>query len=240
MARFVTALLVATAIGMVSANAADLPAKAPPPPLVPPVPFYTWTGFYVGAAGGYGWGRATQTDSTPFSSGRYDTNGGIIGGTLGYNWQLGPAVVGLETDLSWASISGSTVGTDPASGTCGARHCESRIQAFGTVRGRLGYAWQNFMPYITGGLAYANVHGAEGNGGPPGAFGSGDSWMAGWTVGAGIEAKFAPNWSGKIEYLYADLGSKGVFTDRIPGLGRFTETLDVTTQMVRVGVNYHF
>ena len=239
MSRFIAALLAATAMGVVGANAADLPMKAPPP-LMPAVPVDNWTGFYAGIAGGYGWGRATQTDSTPFSSGSYKTSGGLIGGTLGYNWQAGPAVFGLETDLSWASISGSTVGTDPASGNCGAKHCESKIEAFGTLRGRLGYAWQNVMPYITGGLAYADLHGAEGNGGPPGAFGSGSSWVAGWTAGAGLEAKFTPNWSGKIEYLYADFGKNGVFTDTIPSFGRFTEKLNVTVQTIRVGLNYRF
>lgn len=236
MHRFVVALLGMTALGITAANAADLPVKAPD--FVAPAPLQTWTGWYVGIAGGAGWGRAEQTDDTPFTSGRYDTSGGIVGGTVGYNWQSGLVVLGLETDLSYAWIKGDTVGTDPFFGNCGASHCESEIRALGTLRGRIGLAWQNLLPYVTGGLAYANVYGEEGNGGP-GAFGSGSTWMAGWTLGGGVEAKFAPNWSAKVEYLYVDLGNKDVFTDNIFG-AFFAENLSVTAQIVRVGINYRF
>ena len=230
------AALSLAAIG--GASAADLPVKAPAYDAPAAVAAPSWTGWYVGVAGGGGWGSAEQTDLTPFSSGRYDTRGGVIGGTVGYNWQSGPVVFGLETDLSYATLKGSTTGTDPASGTCGGAHCESEIRALGTVRGRLGLAaWDNLLPYVTGGLAYANVRGEEGNGGPT-AFGSGSDWIAGWTIGAGLEGKFAPNWSAKVEYLYADL--KGdVFTDNVFGV-LFSENLHITTHVLRVGVNYHF
>lgn len=220
------------------ASAADMPVKAPAynapvAVIIPP----TWTGLYVGLAGGYGWGKAEQTDATPFTSGRYSTHGGLIGATLGYNWQSGAAVFGVETDLSWASIKGSTVGTDPASGNCFARHCESTIRDLGTVRGRIGYAWQNWMPYFTGGLAYADVYGKEGNGLRGG---SGSKWVTGYTVGGGVEAMFARNWSGKIEYLYVNLRTHQIFTDNFGGGVFFPESLRETAQVVRVGVNYRF
>jgi outer membrane immunogenic protein len=92
------------------------------------------------------------------------------------------------------------------------------------------------MPYLTGGVAYADLHGSEGTA----AFGgSGSKWVAGWTVGGGIEAMFTPQWSGKLEYLYVDLGKHHIFTDNLGG-PKFPESLDVTTHVVRAGLNYKF
>jgi len=220
-------------------SAADMPVKTAPPSaatIVAP----NWAGFYVGIAGGYGWGRAEQTDATPFSSGSYDTAGGVIGGNLGYNWQSGPVVFGLETDLSYANITGSTVGTDPASGHCNVPvtppHCDSSIAALGTVRGRVGYTWKNLLPYVTGGLAYGKLNGSEG---VPGTGGSGSAWAAGWTVGAGLEAALAPNWSAKVEYLYVDLGNPTVFNDVFIGV-TVPQSVRTTASIVRLGVNYRF
>lgn len=223
------------ALSIQAASAADLPVKAPPAAIASP----HWAGLYVGLAGGYGWGRAEQTDATPFSSGTYNTTGGVIGGTIGYNWQSGPVVFGVETDLSYANITGSTVGTDPVSGTCAtavAPHCESTIAALGTVRGRIGYAWKNLLPYVTGGLAYAKLDGLEGIAGNGG---SGSSWVAGWTIGAGLEAALAPHWSAKIEYLYVDLGNPTVFNNVFVGV-TVPQSLRTTASVVRLGVNYRF
>jgi len=241
MRRFQCSLLATfAAIGFASiASAADMPVKAP---MAPVYATYNWTGWYVGLQGGAAWGRAEQTDAAGFTSGRYNTRGGLVGGTLGYNWQTGPVVFGLETDLSWASIKGSTSGTDPASGnTCGGSppNCDSKITTLGTVRGRLGYAWQNLLPYVTGGLAYANVHGSEGDVAANGAFGSGSKWVAGWTVGGGLEGIIAPNWTAKLEYLYVNLGSRAGFTDTNGGV-LVAQSLRETAQVVRVGINYRF
>lgn len=215
------------------ASAADVPVKAPvhkaPAAMVVGA---DWAGFYVGFAGGYGFGQAEQTDPTPFTSGIYDTGGGLIGATLGYNWQSGQTVFGLETDLSYADIKGSTTGA----GNCALPNCESTIRALGTARGRFGLAWKNLMPYVTGGLAYANLHGSEG---VPGAGGSGSKWVPGWTVGGGIEGILAPNWSAKVEYLYVDLGRHEVFTDVFGGVPS-AESLRTTAHIVRVGINYRF
>jgi outer membrane immunogenic protein len=148
-------------------------------------------------------------------------------------------VFGVETDLSYADIKGSTIGTDPASGNCAVPanpNCESTIRALGTARGRLGLAWQNLLPYVTGGLAYANLHGAEG---VTGTGGSGSKWVPGWTIGAGLEGILAPNWSVKAEYLYVDLGRHEVFTDVFGGVPT-PESLRETAHIVRVGVNYRF
>jgi outer membrane immunogenic protein len=225
-------------MGAQSAFAADMPMKTPAPVLFSAP---SWNGFYLGVAGGYGWGTSEQSDVSifgPFSSGQYDINGAVIGGTLGYNFQTGAAVFGIETDLSWASIKGSTVGTGTAPG-CISFHCETEIQALGTLRGRLGYAWGNWLPFVAGGLAYARLHGAEGPA-PGGLGGSGAKWVAGWTIGAGVEAMIAPRWSLKAEYLYVDLGKHEVFTDTLGGGAQATENLEPTAHIVRVGVNYHF
>jgi outer membrane immunogenic protein len=241
MRRLTLAVLAIAAAGCAQiASAADVPVKAPvykAPVAVVISP--NWTGFYVGIAGGYGWGKAEQSDSFPFNSGTYNTSGGLIGGTLGYNWQSGATVFGVETDLSYADIKGSTIGTDPASGNCAVPanpNCESTIRALGTARGRLGLAWQNLLPYVTGGLAYANLHGAEG---VTGTGGSGSKWVPGWTIGAGLEGILAPNWSVKAEYLYVDLGRHEVFTDVFGGVPT-PESLRETAHIVRVGVNYRF
>jgi outer membrane immunogenic protein len=152
------------------------------------------------------------------------------------HWQSGAVVYGLETDLSWANIEGSTRGrpTDLCANT--PARCDSEIRALGTARARIGLAWGNVMPYATGGLAYADLHGSEGDASRGG---SGSKWVAGWTVGGGIEAMFASQWSGKLEYLYVDLGKHHVFNDSLGG-AVFPESLDVRTHVVRAGLNYRF
>jgi outer membrane immunogenic protein len=222
-----TAAIVAAA----PALAADLPPatapvqyyKAPPPPMA------TWEGFYIGVEGGGGWGHTTQTDSTPFSSGQYNVSGGLLGGTLGYNWQFNNVVLGLEGDGSWADINGSTA--------CAGDTCSAKLDALGTVRGRLGYAFGNVLPYVTGGLAVADLHGAESG---PFAVGSGSSTVTGWTAGAGLEWMIVPHWSIKGEYLYTDLGHQTVFTDTFPGGTSASEQENFKANIFRGGINYHF
>ncbi len=117
-------------------------------------------------------------------------------------------------------------------------HCESEIQALGTLRGRLGVAWGEWLPFVSGGLAYAKLRGSEG----PfiGLGGGGSAWVAGYTIGGGAEVKLASQWSAKLEYLYVDLGKHEVWTNNL-GFGIFArENLDVTAHIVRLGINYRF
>lgn len=203
----------ALAGGIVSASAADIqqrsmPAKAPA--YVAPV--YTWTGPYIGISGGYGWG------SSDFSGGgSLDPDGGLFGATLGYNWQMGALVTGIEGDISWSGLKDS--------GTCTLGPCSVENNWLGTVRGRLGYNAGRWMPYITGGLAVGDID-ARISG-----VGSSDKTKAGWTLGGGVEAQIAGPWSAKVEYLYVDLGNG----DSIGG-----QRPDFTTNIVRAGLNYHF
>jgi outer membrane immunogenic protein len=192
------------ALGIGSASAADIvrPRPAPPPAPAYVAPPFTWTGAYIGINGG----------------GAFDPSGGLVGGTLGYNYQSGPWVFGVEGDIDWADISGDF--------TCAGATCETRNNWLGTARARLGYAWDRFMPYVTGGAAFGGVKTSV-----PG-FGESDDTGFGWTVGGGIEASFTPNLSAKIEYLYVDLGD----TDSpVPGIEN-----GYHTNLVRAGLNYHF
>ena len=222
------------------ASAADMAVKAPPaapPPCV-------WCGWYIGVEGGGGWGHAEDTDATGFDSGRFKVSGGLAGGTVGYNWQINQAVLGLEGDGSWANIKGSTTGTVAAVGPCGGApsNCNSNLQALGTVRGRLGLAYGNFMPFVSGGLAIGSLHGSEGTTLAAGAVGSGTTTVTGWTAGGGVEALLGGAWSLKVEYLFVDLGNHAIFNDTLPALGGavFAERVKLTTNIVRAGINWHF
>jgi len=206
-----------------------------------PVPM--WAGPYVGVEGGYGWGGSHHTDATPFDSGGFTTTGGVAGGTAGYNWQLaGPVVLGAEGDLSWANIGGSTTGTRGFGGPCGGAmpNCATRLDALGTARARLGYEVGQLMPYATGGLAFGDVHGSEGDVPVNGPAGAGNSWRAGWTIGAGVEGMFARNWTAKAEYLYVDLGNQPSFSGAFPDGATAAQNVSFRTSIIRFGINYKF
>jgi outer membrane immunogenic protein len=160
--------LIATATSAAAADLAARPYTKAPPMMVPAV--YDWTGGYVGVEGGYGWGHSDQTDPgiAPPSTepppplprdGHYTVRGGLIGGTLGYNWQAGPWVFGLEGDYSWSDIKGHSDVCGPTTVT--PRPCGTKLESFGTFRGRVGYAagaTGNVLLYATGGLAVGDVH----------------------------------------------------------------------------------
>jgi outer membrane immunogenic protein len=211
------------------AGAADMAARIPTKaPVMAPEPAWNWTGFYVGVNGGYGWANSTHTDVFGATTGSFKQNGGLIGGTIGYNWQTSPAVLGLEADLDWARINGSSAG-------CFSGSCFTNMQAFGTARGRLGYAINNWMPFIAGGAAFADIRAGQN-----GVLGTtGEQWRVGWTIGGGIEALFAPNWSAKIEYLYADFGN-ATAVGYTPVGGFAVSATERNVNIVRAGINYHF
>lgn len=209
-----------------AANAADLPARTGLPEKAPayvPRQLYNWTGFYIGVNGGGGFGRSGF--SFPGEKDRFDVAGGLLGGTAGFNYQIGPVVLGLEGDLDWSTIAGT--------GACigGTLSCRSSNDWLGTARGRIGYAFNQVLPYVTGGAAFGNL-----NAGMP-AFGLIDATRMGWTVGVGIEYGFLPNWSAKLEYLYVDLGN----VDCGAGCGGIVPATDrFSTSVIRAGINYRF
>lgn len=196
------------------ARAADLPVKAPPAAVMLPPPF-TWMGFYIGANAGYGWGSA-DFDAGPNLD---NQEGGSVGGQIGYNWQVGEVVFGVEADLQYADL------TDDYSFLNGSR-VRTNLDYFGTVRARLGYAFDMFLPYVTGGLAYGKNKVNFDYSIPD----SADNTHVGYTVGGGVEYAFSPNWSTKVEYLWTDLGDETY-------IGR---KVDVSFSTVRAGINYRF
>jgi outer membrane immunogenic protein len=206
------------ALGLSPALAADLPARTYTKAPAPIAPLPSWTGFYIGAMGGY-----AQEDAT-FAA----MKGGFAGGTLGYNWQAGQMVYGIEADAAWADVKASA-------GFPGLLTVSAKIQDMGTVRGRIGVVFDQVLFYGTGGYAWADtkVSATALN-----AVTLSDSKVLnGWTIGAGIEAMFAPHWSVKGEYLYRSFNGQTFFTNLVPG-GVSTGTLNVNS--VQVGVNYHF
>jgi outer membrane immunogenic protein len=204
-----------------AAAAADLPRPAPQPYYKAPaaVQAFSWTGFYIGVNGGGAFGRSNW-DTT----GNSDVSGGLVGGTVGYNYQFGQAVLGIEGDIDWADLRGNTSSGCPLG-------CNTRDDWLSTVRGRLGFAADRFMPFITGGAAFGDVKAST-----PG-FAGANNTNAGWTIGAGLEFAIAPQWTIKAEYLYVDLGNFNC------GLScsRFTnDNVSFTTNLVRAGLNYRF
>jgi outer membrane immunogenic protein len=205
-----------------SASAADLAARPYTKAPAPVAAVYNWTGFYLGIVGGGAWENA---------SGDPKMKGGFVGGTAGYNWQTGNVVFGVEADGTWADVSASVTGPTivPGFGIVSTT-LSSKTDAMGTVRGRIGWAVNNVLFYGTGGYAWID------NKLTVSALGvsvSDSKWHSGWTVGAGVEAFFAPQWSVKGEYLYRSLGGETYFSGALP-----TGTLNFHT--VQVGVNYHF
>lgn len=215
-------ILAATALAAfaASAQAADLGYRKPSA-VVPIMAKYNWTGFYVGIQGGYGFGGDNKHTQGGAQSGTFDLSGGLVGGTVGYNYHLSNDIVlGAEGDYAWSGIKGDTATN------CAAPGCRTDIRSFGTARVRVGYAIDRFMPYITGGLAVGDVKGAVG----PGVL-RGSEFRAGWTIGGGVEAAVWQNLTAKVEYLYYDLGKFN-----------YTPGINTTAKghLVRAGLNYRF
>jgi outer membrane immunogenic protein len=220
---FVAGLSVLAALVAMPAAAADLP-RATPYKAPAYVTSHNWTGFYLGVHAGYAWGT---TDTI-------DLNGGFVGGQFGYNWQAAgsPWVFGGEFDSAWADLGRSGTIFMPA----GVLSLSSDANYQGSLRGRIGYAFDRTMIYVTGGLGWIHNELRVTAALPPFVFGASDSKLhVGGVVGAGLEHAFAPNWSGKIEYLYAMYNEKTYFGNLGGGI-----RADADTHTLKVGLNYHF
>jgi outer membrane immunogenic protein len=203
--------------------AADLPRPAFKAPVY--IAPFSWTGFYVGINGGYGWGDVDITRGAATSTSSNQT-GWLIGGTAGYNLQTGNWVWGLEGDIDYALIKGNSSNT----AACAGGTCTFKDTYFATARGRIGYAFDRWLPYFTGGATFSGVQATSAGGTT-----SNDN-SVGWTVGGGVEYAFLGAWSAKLEYLYADLGKStcgaticGISTDFEPKIN-----------IIRAGLNYRF
>jgi outer membrane immunogenic protein len=227
-------------LALASSAYADGPFEGP----FEPIPAFTWTGFYIGGNGGYGW-AANPGDITynnlDVSAGP-SASGGFGGGQIGYNWQgaFGSSfVVGIEADIQGADISDTFDGTTLGGITGSVRQ---ELDWFGTVRGRLGWAWDQTLIYATGGFAYGHVENTSVGSG----FGEtislkSDADQTGFVVGGGIEKFIASNVWFKVEYQYIDLGGESVTGFSEPsGIAIRSSPIDASFHTVRAGLNFKF
>jgi outer membrane immunogenic protein len=189
-----------------------------------------WDGGFVGVFAGHGWGTADHIPATPVDGNDIDLDGWFVGVNAGFNFTVGSnLVVGVVGDIAWADISGST--TDVTVPFAGAYdEITHQIDWQGSLRGRVGFDGGAFMPYLTGGLAFA--HGVRETFGPDdGPF---DNTHIGWTVGAGVEFAATEDLSIDVLYRFSDYGSE-VYNDT----GDVPEVA-LTTHTLQVGLNWHF
>ncbi len=208
-------------------SAADLPSRRGPvaAPVYAAVPVFTWTGFYVGANAGYGWANIDSTTFGVLPTPR-DPKGFVGGGQIGYNYQMGQLVFGVEADIQGADLKSDVR-------SLAGFTASNEINYFGTVRGRVGYAMDRFMPYVTGGFAYANVKSSFST---PLASISNDNTQYGYAVGGGLEYAFTNNLTAKLEYLYINLERESVRTP----FGTANIKVGTDMSLVRAGLNYKF
>lgn len=227
-----TVALVALAVATPAA-AADLGARYPvkAPPMMAPV--WNWTGFYVGINGGYGWGRSNWALlPAGLNEGSHDPSGGTVGGQIGYNWQFGSWVLGLEAQGNWADFKGSN-----ASLVAPLFTNQTKIDAFGLFTGKVGYAWDNVMVYAKGGAAVQSVDYSYFRTATGVAGGTADQTRWGAAVGAGVEYAFTPNWSAGLEYNHMFMGRHDVTFAPAPNL---TDRIKLDTDVFTGRINYRF
>jgi outer membrane immunogenic protein len=234
-----TVALLALAAPAAAADLAARPYTKAPPPMIAAI--YDWSGFYIGANGG--WGQAHRNPhvdvGVDVDLGSHDADGGVAGGQIGYRWQSGTWVFGVEAQGDWADLKGNhnlTIGGVPIPGTVG----RSKLNAFGLFTGQIGYAWNNALLYVKGGAAVTNnkynvdVLGVN-------VLSSGDDTRWGGAVGVGAEYGFSPNWSLAVEYDHLFEGKRDVGFNTVPG-GVFVGNANIRgdVDLVTVRVNYRW
>jgi outer membrane immunogenic protein len=266
----VSVVAVSAILGISAASAADLPARTYTKAPVMVNPSYNWTGFYVGLNAGGAWSRSNAATTTIFDpigyfattspgaigiagAQRINSSGFTGGLTAGYNWQVSNIVFGIESDFNYLGLRGSSTGSGiyPCCAPTGFTVNSSvSTDWLITLRPRVGIAANNWLFYATGGLAVANVKSS---------FSFTDTFATatesasisrtktGWTAGVGTEYALMNGWSVKAEYLYVDLGRESATSTNLsisPGVAFptsvFTHSVDLRSNIVRVGLNYKF
>jgi outer membrane immunogenic protein len=205
---------------------------------------YNWSGIYAGVNGGWGssqkcWDFTTPNGTFLSEEGCHDVTGGTAGGQIGYRWQRGTWVLGVEAQGNWADFHGSNVSL-----VFPAYKNDSRMDAFGLFTGHIGYAWKNTLFYAKGGAAATSSH-YRGMSDVPSLPVSDvvDDTQWGGVAGAGVEYGFAPNWSAAIEYDHMFMPDKSHrFTDSRPGAGLFgTDRIHhQDVDLIAVRISYHW
>jgi len=229
---------------LLASAACGLPfsATAAPPP--PPAPF-TWTGFYVGGSAGVIGQGTTLTDlgasqtglgffaEYPGSTFGITGIGGLFGGDIGYNFQTGSVVFGIEADFAGSTLNNTATFNyfDPA-------NVSSQLHSLGTIRGRVGYAFDRVLLYATGGFAWGNVSNAVNVPTFPLDSASTSGWQTGWTVGGGLEYAMTNNWTVRVEGFYVDLGTTTAISSNPYSTCRFG--FKNSYLLGRLGLNYKF
>jgi outer membrane immunogenic protein len=247
------------------ALAADLPSRRAAPAPYVAVPVFTWTGFYVGVNAGYGFSDNEKNNGyyDPYYYSYYgygDNNsshdGFVGGGQIGYNYQIGSFVVGVEADIQYADLNNNKNHSYYGYTTYpyGYGSTSGGIDWFGTVRGRVGFAWDRLLVYGTGGFAYgggeSNNNGYYGYTGYPYGYGhKDDDIRTGWVAGGGVEYAFTPNITGRIEGLYVSLDQKsnngygyyyGTTAAAVAYPYGYDDKKTFDFAVVRAGLNYKF
>ena len=235
-----TVALIAFAAPAAAADLAARPYTKAPPPMI--AALYDWSGFYIGANGGWAssrncWDFVTPAGAFVANEGCHDATGGTAGGQIGYRWQAGTWVFGLEAQGNWADLKGS----NPSLAFLGVTN-QSRVDAFGLFTGQVGYAANNVLFYVKGGAAVTAdrfrivdiptgiVTGT-----------TGDDTRWGGVVGVGLEYGFAPNWTAGVEYNHLFMQDR-TYTFISPVGGGFfaADRIRQDVDLVTVRVNYRW
>jgi outer membrane immunogenic protein len=227
------------------AVAADLPARTyKAPPMVAPVLIYDWTGFYIGANGGYGWSNrciditaVNGIGNAAFAEGCRSAGGGVFGGQVGYRWQASQWVFGLEAQGDWANLRNSRDSLRFPGETW-----KSNINGLGLFTGQIGYAWNASLLYFKGGAAVANARNDLFT--TVGGVGIASAERTGWggTVGVGWEYGFSPNWTAGIEYdyLFRTNNSNTFLTPTLTPVTAVSVNTRSDVNMITARINYRF
>ena len=217
----------------VSAGAADLPLPAPVPtaPVAyAPAAIFNWTGFYIGGHAGAGFANSSWSDPLTGAGNSFSSTGFLGGGQAGVNYQIDRFVLGVEGDWSWTGLNGS--GNNSAGNAI-----STNARWTSTVTGRVGAAFDRFLVYGKGGVAFA-----QDQSGFTDTFGNSASnslMRTGWTAGAGLEYGITKNWSAKLEYDYLGFGSQSLnFTT--PTTPLYTSSANLNVQEIKAGINFRF
>jgi outer membrane immunogenic protein len=223
--RMKTVLLASSVLLALSAHA----LAADPQIGASATPSFDWTGFYAGGQIGGGWvNKKTNDDPNSVGIGL----GGVIGGAYaGYNWQIpgSSVVLGIDTDVVLSGVDGS--GGNPVGNTA-----SGKWDWYGATRGRLGYAFDRFLPYVAGGVAYGHVKASYGF--PDGTIYSGGKTDTGWTIGGGFEYALTDTLIARAEYRYTDFGKTHVTLSN-GGFSNVSE-VDLPVHDIRIGLAYKF